>query len=227
MKRLALLLAITGALGALVWFADSSGVRGVYHGVPRVADDGAELLDGERWRLMTAWDSRDGDFPAAWSWGHWRFTDGLLEGRSDSDSFSVYFTPFTHPGDFLLETRVRILSGAAGHPAEAHLLTRDSNALNNESGAVLFGGVPQVSVRHMLDRREYVLQVVRPPRPVTEGEWHLLRFSVRDGRVETWLDGERLFRSDRRYPVGVYREPHFAVRYGVAQFSALKIYMAR
>ena len=227
MKRLVVILVAVGALAALVSFVAPERARRLYHGVPRQADDGAEVLDGERWRLMTAWDSRDGDFPSAWSWGRWRFTDGLLEGRSDSDTFCVYFCPFTHGGDFLLETRVRILAGENAQPTEAHLLTRDSHELHNESGAVLFGGLPRVSAWHMLDGVEYVLQVVQPEQPVSVGEWHLLRFSVRDGRVETWLDGARVFRSAQRYPVGVYREPHFAVRHGVAQFSMLKIYMAR
>ncbi|MHB8077725.1 MAG: hypothetical protein ACYDIE_00540 [Candidatus Krumholzibacteriia bacterium] len=214
------------ALGVALLCADPEGVRRVYRSVPRHAGEPVVLLDGAYWRRAVAWDFADGAFPGAWSWGDWRLADGLLEGRSDDGAFAVYVTPFAHGGDFLLETRVRLVSDAAGHGVEAHLLTRDGRELHSESGAVLFGGQRRVSVRHMVDGTEHVLRVVKPDDPVSEGVWHLLRFAVRGGRVEARLDGALLFRSDRSFPVGVYREPHFAVRYGVAQFSDLKIFVA-
>lgn len=214
------------ALGALLLCADPERVRSVYASVPRHAGDPVVLRDGVYWRRAIAWDFAAGDFPNAWSWGDWRLVDGLLEGRSASGAFAVYITPFAQDGDFLLETRVRLVADAAGHGVEAHLLTRDSRELHNESGVVIFGNQRRVTVRHMVDGTEHVLRIVKPDRPVAESVWHLLRFAVRGGRVEAWLDGVRLFRSEPGLPVGVYREPHFAVRNGVAQFSELRIYKA-
>lgn len=214
------------ALGALLLCADPERVRRVYESVPRQAGDPVVLVDGTYWRRVVDWNFADGGFPEAWSWGDWRTVDGLLEGRSEDGAFAVYVTPFAHGGDFLLETRVRLVSDTPGHSVEAHLLTRDSRELHNESGAVLFGGLRRVSVRHMVDGTEHVLRVVKPEQPVGEGSWHLLRFAVRGGRVEARLDGALLFRSEESYPVGVYREPHFAVRNGVARFGSLKIFVA-
>ncbi len=215
-----------GALGALLLCADPERTRRVYESVPRQGGQPVVLLDGVYWRRAVAWNFADGAFPDAWSWGDWRLVDGLLEGRSDDGAFAVYVAPFAHGGDFLLETRVRLVADAGGRSVEAHLLTRDSRELHNESGAVLFGGQRRVSVRHMVGGTEHVLRVVKPDKPVSEGAWHLLRFAVRAGRVEARLDGVLLFRSDGSYPVGVYREPHLAVRNGVAQFSSLKIFVA-
>jgi len=229
MRKRTIITAVLGgacALGALLFLGDPERARRVYESVPRQDGEPVVLLDGVHWRRAVSWNFADGAFPAAWSWGDWRLVDGLLEGRSDDGAFAVYITPFAHGGDFLLETRVRLVSDAGERGVEAHLLTRDSRELHNESGAVIFGGQRRVSVRHMVDGTEHVLRVVKPDKPVDEGRWHLLRFAVRGGRVEARLDGALLFRSDASYPVGVYREPHFAVRNGVAQFSSLKIFVA-
>jgi len=40
-------------------------------------------------------------------------------------TFSVYFFPFTHGGDFVLETEVRFIEGS-DDDVEIQLLTRDS-----------------------------------------------------------------------------------------------------
>lgn len=227
-KRFFIILCLTalGALAALLVCADPERARRVYESVPRQGEEPVVLLDGVYWRRAVAWDFADGAFPDAWSWGDWRLVDGRLEGRSGDGAFAVYVTPFTHGGDFLLETRVRLVADEGDRVVEAHLLTRDSRELHNESGAVLFGGQRRVSVRHMVGGTEHVLRVVKPEKPVGEGSWHLLRFAVRAGRVEARLDGALLFRSEGSFPVGVYREPHFAVRNGVAQFSSLKIFVA-
>lgn len=223
MRRLLILAAILLVLTILALRADREQLLRLYRSVPRPSPNADLVLDGVAWRQAVAWEVSDGPFPGAWSWGDWRVVDGVLEGRDDAGDFAVYMLPFEHGGNFLLETRVRILADAGGRVAEAHLLTRDSRELRRESGAVLFGGQRRVSARHMVDRVEYVLRVIKPSRPVSEGTWHLLRFAVHDGRVQIWLDGVRIFRSEKRYPAGVYREPHFAVRNGVVQFSGFRI----
>jgi len=226
MRRALILAAVLLLVAILALRVDRGQLRRIFQGVPRRLPNADLVLDGEAWRQAVAWEVRDGAFPAAWSWGDWRVVDGVLEGRDDHGDFAVYVCPFEHGGDFLLETRVRILPDSAGRVAEAHLLTRDSRELRHESGAVLFGGQRRISARHMVERVDYVLRVIKPAEPVSEGDWHLLRFAVRGGRVQVWLDGTRVFRSEKRYPTGTYREPHFAVRNGVAQFSGFKIFVA-
>jgi hypothetical protein len=226
MRRALILAAIVLVLAILALRADREQLRRFFRSVPRPLPNADLVLDGVAWRQAVAWEVSEGPFPGAWSWGDWRVVDGVLEGREDHGGFAVYICPFEHGGDFLLETRVRILADSSGRVPEAHLLTRDGRELRHESGAVLFGGQNRVSARHMVDRVDYVLRVIKPPRPVSEGDWHQLRFAVRDGRVQVWLDGTRIFRSDKRYPAGVYREPHFAVRNGVVQFSGFKILVA-
>ena len=226
MRRALILVAILLVLAILVLRADRGSLQRFYRSMPRPLPNADLVLDGVAWRQAVAWEVREGPFPGAWSWGDWRVVDGVLEGREHEGGFAVYILPFEHGGNFLLETRVRILADSSGRVAEAHLLTRDGRELRHESGAVLFGGQNRVSARHMVDRVDYVLRVIKPSRPVSEGTWHLLRFAVRDGRVQVWLDGTRIFRSDKRYPTGIYREPHFAVRNGVVQFSRFRILVA-
>jgi len=226
MRRALILLAILLVLAILALRADRGSLQRLYRSMPRPLPNADLVLDGVAWRQAVAWEVREGPFPGAWSWGDWRVVDGVLEGREHEGGSAVYILPFEHGGNFLLETRVRILADSSGRVAEAHLLTRDGRELRHESGAVLFGGQNRVSVRHMVDRVDYVLRVIKPSRAVSEGAWHLLRFAVRDGRVQVWLDGTRIFRSDKRYPTGIYREPHFAVRNGVVQFSGFRILVA-
>jgi len=226
MRRALIMAAILVVLAILALRADREQLRRLYRSVPRPLPNADLVLDGVAWRQAVAWDVGDGPFPGAWSWGDWRVVDGVLEGRDDDGDFAVYVLPFEHSGDFLIEARVRILADSSGRVAEAHLLTRDGRELRHESGAVLFGGQNRVSARHMVDRVDYVLRVIKPSRPVSEGVWHLLRFAVHDSRVQVWLDGVRIFRSEKRYPTGVYREPHFAVRNGVVQFGGFRILVA-
>lgn len=223
MRRLLVLLALLAVLAVLIL---RLGWQSVYESVPRPSGRADLLVDGVAWREASAWRFRDGGFPHAWGWGEWRMVDGVLEGREDKGDFAVYFCPVEHGGDFLIETRVRILPDSAGRATEAHLLTRDSRELRSESGAVLFGGQNKLSARHMVDRHDYVLRVIKPSDAASLGTWHLLTFAVRDGRVFVWLDGRRVYRSDHRYPTGHYREPHLAVRNGVAQFSEFRLLVA-
>jgi hypothetical protein len=226
MRRLLVLVALLAVLALLIVRLGPGGLRQVYESVPRASGQADLLVDGVAWRQASAWRFRDGPFPRAWGWGDWRLADGLLQGREEKGDFAVYFCPVEHGGDFLLETRVRILPDSAGRVTEVHLLTRGSRELRDESGVVLFGGQNKVSARHMVDRRDYVLRVIKPSETVSLDTWHVLAFAVRDGRVFVWVDGRRVYRSDHRYPTGHYREPHLAVRNGVAQFSEFRLLVA-
>jgi len=226
MRKLLVLLALLAVLVLLVLRLGPGAFRQVYESVPRPSGETDLLVDGMPWREVSAWRFRDGAFPDAWGWGEWRLVDGLLEGREDKGDFAVYFCPVEHGGAFLLETQVRLLPDSAGRATEAHLLTRDSRALDCESGAVVFAGLPKVSARHMVDRHDYVLRVVRPAGAVRPDTWHTLAFAVRDGRGFAGLAGPRVYRADRRYPTGHYREPHLAVRNGVARFRSFRLLVA-
>lgn len=223
MRRLVVLAVL---LVVLVVLVARLGWRQVYESVPRVSGRADLMVDDVPWREAASWRFRDGGFPRAWGWGSWRLVDGVLEGREEHGDFAVYFCPVEHGGDFLLQTRVRILPDSAGRATEAHLLTRDSRELHCESGAVIFAGQDRMSVRHMVDHEDYVLRVVKPGVVIRPGGWHTLAFAVRDGRVFAWLDGRLVHRSDHRYPTGHYREPHLAVRNGVAQFSEFRLLVA-
>jgi hypothetical protein len=131
-----------------------------------------------------------------------------------------------HGGDFLLEARLSISASEADHQPEAHLLTRDSRDLQCESGVVLFGGEPRLSVRHMVGRRDRLLRIVTLEEPVTLDRWHELRFTSRNGRLTVFLDGKPVFASPPDLPVGVYGEPHLAVRCGAVRVRSLRILVA-
>ena len=224
MRRLLVLLALLAVLAVLLL---RLGWRQVYESVPRPSGRADLLVDGVAWREASAWHFRDGGFPDAWSWGDWRLVDGVLEGREDKGDFAVYFCPFEHGGDFLLETRVRILPDSAGRATEAHLLTRDSRELRSESGAVLFGGQNGSARGTWWTGTDYVLRVIKPSRPVSQGTWHLLTLRrARRPRVASGSTAGASTAPTSAIRPGDYREPHLAVRNGVAQFSEFRLLVA-
>ena len=92
---------------------------------------------GINWTLVLQWNFKDGLYPNGWGWGNWSLVDNNLEGRDPKGDISVYFFPFTHGGDFILETKVKFVKGTNGRDVEAQLLTRDSKKIYFESGMVL------------------------------------------------------------------------------------------
>jgi len=181
-------------------------------------------LDGVTWRETFQWDFRDGLFPQGWYWGTWRLADGMLEGRDPQAKIAVYFLPFRHGGDFVLETKVRMIESLGEQRIDVQLLTRDSRRVDFESGMNLYDAGNTVTVRHMAKKVNYVW--VNFPVPVTlgRGDPHVMRFAVYRGAVSAYLDGTEVYRSDGPYPVGHYSEPHLAVESGVARFEYLKIF---
>ena len=53
-----------------------------------------------------------------------------------------------------------------------------------------------------------------------------MRLMVKNGVVKAFVNNVQIYASDTAFPVGEYREPHLAVRYGVAQFEYVKVYVA-
>ncbi len=197
-------------------------------------------FQGAAWTQVMSWDFADGEYPGGWGWGDWRIENGLLTGvdtDDDAEEIGVYFFPFAHGDDVILETKVRLLRSAGDHHAEAQLLTRDGREIHSESGMVIVAGEDRVDVRHMVGATQYVRESLRVNGPISCGQWYVMRLVLRDGKMDAFVDGERVF-STIRYgkesgvtggkgvlmAATVYSEPHVAVRYGEAQFEYVKIF---
>jgi hypothetical protein len=192
---------------------------------PQPAPADSLRVAGQAWRCLHHWEFRRGRGRDAWGWGEWRLDAGALEGRGRGGQDAVYFLPFEHGEDFLLETNLCFLSGEDGRVAEAQLITRDSAQMNNESGVTLFAEGGRFNVRHMVGRREHLLRIVPLAAEVGYGGWHRLQLAVRDGRATVLLDGQVVYAGEEELPPGYYREPHLAVKSGLVRFLDLKIFV--
>jgi cellulose synthase/poly-beta-1,6-N-acetylglucosamine synthase-like glycosyltransferase len=209
--------------------------------LPAAADSASLALNGEDWIEVIDWSFSDGYFPGGWGWGEWDIHDGLLSGRDDTGNIAVYFFPFDHGDNALLETKVRFVKSEPDHDVEAQLLTRDSDFIHYESGLVLFADQDSVNVRHMASTRDYVRDVAPLETDVNHGEWYVMRFMFRDGEVHAFVGDEHVFSSVleatkakeaglqgadtlQAYPLGDYREPHLAVKWGEAEFEYVRFY---
>lgn len=184
---------------------------------------GPPTLPEESWDTVLEWDFTDGLHPRGWGWGEWRLVDEGLEITSGPGEIAVYFTPARHERDFVMEATVRLVSSHGEKGVRAHLLTRDSNRLTHESGVVLEDCPGKVAVRHMVNRHNYVSDLV--PSPVANGDrdWHDLKLVVRDGFVSAWVDDELVYEADEPVPPGFYTEPHLCAENGTARFRNIRI----
>jgi len=180
---------------------------------------------GNNWTLVLQWNFKDGLYPNGWGWGNWSLVDKSLEGRDPKGDISVYFFPFTHGEDFILETKVKFVKGTNDRDVEAQLLTRDSKKIHFESGMVLFAKENKVTVRHMADKNEYIYKTFSINMSIEYGKWYIMRFMIINGYVKAFINGVEVYASNDRFPAGNYHEPHLAVRYGAARFEYVKIYI--
>ena len=180
------------------------------------------MLDGVAWNQVMHWDFADGLYPEGWGLGDWGIVDGELEGRESEGEFSIYFFPFTHGGQFILEAKFRFAEGLDSD-VEVQLLTRDSKEINFESGMVLFAEEKKVTVRHMANRIDYVYKPFNTNLSIDYGEWYVMRFMVYNGTVGAFVNETEIYSSNESYPVGEYHEPHLAVRNTIARFEYIKI----
>lgn len=177
----------------------------------------------DEWGEVLAWDFADGDHPDGWGWGTWRFVDDSIELTAGRGAWSVYFTPAVHEHDFVMEASVQLVSGIGEGGVRAHLLTRDSNQMTNESGMVLAAVPGKVAVRHMVNGKNYISDLVPSPVDGADREWHDLKFSAVGGLVSAWIDGRLIFESEEPVPPGYYTEPHLAAENGTARFRDIRI----
>ena len=108
---------------------------------------------------------------------------------------------------------------------EVQLLTRDSSEINSESGMVLFAGRNDVTVRHTANKIDYVYRSFGTNLSIDYGEWYVMRFMIHSGTVRAFVNETQVYVSNEAYPVGEYREPHLAVRYTVARFEYVKVFV--
>ncbi|NIM18920.1 MAG: hypothetical protein GTO42_02695 [Candidatus Latescibacteria bacterium] len=199
-------------------------------GLPPLAGGPTFVIDGVEWTQVFYWNFSDGMYPDGWSWGQWEAIDGLLTGEDQEGITSVYFFPFTHNGNVVLETKVKLLKGIEGHHAEAHLLTRDSDEIYYESGMTLLADTNHVQLRHMAGKKDYLYQLFPIHKRVHYNDWYVMRFMIYRNEVKAFVNGipvlPKLESIDEKLPVGVYHEPHVTVAYGVAQFEYVKILVA-
>lgn len=210
--------------------------------VPSAAGGPVIQIEGSSWTRVVDWRFSEGLFPGGWSWGEWRLTNGLLRGSDYTGGSSVYFFPFTHGGDAMIETKVKLLQPLGDTDVKIYLLTRDSDMLNYESGMVLHGAGRELSVRHMAKQIEYIAENVPTYSTIEYNKWYIMRFMIRDNLIKAFLNGTLVYASDWRFytgsnytaadqtsefiPVGNYREPHISVLDGTADFEYVRIYIA-
>ena len=180
-------------------------------------------FDGVTWTQVLDWDFEDGFFPGGWGWGNYSIVDGKLEIEDLTGDESVYILPVRHGGDFLLEAKVKIVRGFHLCYVAAQLITRDSEQVNYESGLAILPGMNQAIVRHMANGIDYVYTAFPINMTIDYDKWYVMRLMVHNGVVKAFLNGTQIYVSNSAFPAGEYREPHLAVRYGVAQFEHLKI----
>lgn len=197
-----------------------------------VPDTVSVEISDTTWAEIMAWEFSDGWFPEGWGWGKWEIREGLLVGEDPRGDMAVYFLPFVHGENVMLETRVKLLRSAGGTPVEVHLLTRDDKSIHYESGLVLRAGANAVDVRHMLDYDDCIRKSVAVDSTTQYDRWYLLRFLFHGGKVDAYVDDEHVYASATDATVAcpqaeeetVYTEPHVAVYSGAAAFEYVKIF---
>ena len=183
-------------------------------------------FDGVTWTQVLHWNFKDGFYPGGRGWGNWSIVDGKLQIEADSSGEeSVYILPASHGGDFLLETKVRIVRGSDLHYVAAQLITRDSEQVNYESGLVILPEMDQAIVRHMSGKIDYVYTAFPINMTIEYNEWYIIKLMAKNGIVKAFVNDVEIYASDSAFPAGEYREPHLAVRYGVARFEWVRVYI--
>ena len=179
------------------------------------------VIEGVTWTQVLYWDFKDGLYPSGW--GNYSIVEGKLQIEDLTGEESVYFLLVIHGGDFVLETKMKLIQGHHLVYAAAQLLTRDSSKQNYESGVALLPEVDQAIVRHMAEEADYVYEAFEINMSIDYGEWYIMRLMVLKGRMRAFVDDYEIYDSNSSFPVATYEEPHLAVRYGNAVFEYVRI----
>ena len=144
------------------------------------------VMDEALWIQVMYWKFKDGFYPNNASWGNWRLVNGMLECNDETPEgiISVYIFPFSHDKNFILETRVMFVEG---ENVEVQLLTRDSHNIHCECGMVLFAGQNQATVRHMVNKTDFIYQRFPINLSIAYNEWYTMRFMIHNGKIKVCL----------------------------------------
>ena len=175
------------------------------------------------WRLIYEHDFRDGPAPNGSGWGNIQFTSEGLRLSPDGEYCGLYFFPTECPNEFMIETTAKFVEST--DTAEIQLLIRESSEINCESGMTLYQS-NQGSVRHMINKTDYLRETFPLDFNVELDRWYNLRFAFYEGKVEAFIDGKKYFERNGGYPKcpSIYREPHVAAFNGTVIFQSVKIY---
>ena len=177
-----------------------------------------------QWELIYEHDFRTGHAPNYSGWGNIQLVDEGLKLSPDGEYCGCYFFPVEHPQQFMLEATAKMVS--ATDTLNIQLLTRDGPEVNDESGLTLYYGINQASVRHMVNKVDYLLESFQLDFVVELDRWYDLRFAFYDGKVEAYIDGEKCYESKGTLPESPvkYTQPHLAVFNGTAIFQVVRVY---
>jgi len=176
------------------------------------------------WRLVYEHDFREGHAPNWGGWGDISLVDEGLQLSPGGAYAGVYFFPTTHKPEFMLETKVKMVKQDKEF-LNVQILTRDGSEVNSESGLTLFYGENKGSVRHMVNKCDYLLQSFEVGFTVELERWYIMDFAFYEGTVEAYIDGVKKCHFDGGYPKnGTYTEPHVAVFNGTAIFQYVRVY---
>jgi len=187
------------------------------------------FFNSDTWVKVLRWDFKNGHYPGYWSWGNWELVDEGLQGRAVGSDSAVYFFPFDHGKDFVLETRMKFVESydtevdGLVKRVEGQLLTRDSSAILHESGTVLFCFIDQMYIRHTVNKEDYIRKRINLDRQIECGVWYKVEFMIYRGQIKVFLDDVEVYSSSSNLPVGDYHEPHLALFNGVARFEYVEI----
>jgi cellulose synthase/poly-beta-1,6-N-acetylglucosamine synthase-like glycosyltransferase len=198
----------------------------IYFGSGRVGVSHRPIveMEGTRWREALSWDFSNGLDPRGWGWGEIKSVDGTLELADPTGEFSVYFLPVAHGSEFILETEFQVVSSSGEMEGKAHLITRDNEELQNESGMATSGGGSHVYFRQTVWGQDYAGDIVRTGSAIDYGTWHVMRLVVQRGVFSGYLDGRRLYSRPTSRASVDYLEPHLAAENGTVRFRYLKVY---
>jgi len=176
------------------------------------------------WSLIYHHDFREGHAPNWNGWGGIKLVPEGLQLSPDKEYAGVYFFLVKHKPEFMLETKVKMVTQTEPNLI-VQLLTRDGPEVNSESAVSLIYGINQGSVRHMIYKHDFLLEAFSIGFPVELDRWYELRLSFYEGVFKYHIDGVEKYKRNGKLPKNnTYTEPHIAVFKGTAVFQEVKVY---
>lgn len=90
---------------------------------------------------------------------------------------------------------------------------------------VLLPEMDQAIVKHMAEKTDHVHMAFPINMSIEYDEWYVTRLMLHNEVMKAFVNDPQIYESSNAFAVGQYREPHLAVRYGIAQFEYVKVYL--